>query len=346
MNPVQIKDFTNIFLKPPTHSYSMKVLVTGAAGFIGYHVSQALLTRGDSVIGIDNFHGYLYDPSIKEARAKNLAQHKNFKLYRVDILDYAKLTHIFQTEKPDMICHLAAYAGVLNSINDPFLYQRVNVEGTLNMLELARKFPVKNFVFASSSSVYGANKKVPFSEEDNVDRSISPYAATKKSNEIYGHCYHHLFGFPVTGLRFFTSYGPYGRPDMSMFKFADAILKGEEVQVYGDGTQERDFTYIDDTVSGIIAALDKPHPYEIFNLGNAQPISVNEVIKILEKSIGKKAKVRYVPPPEGEIPKAFADIKKARKLLGWAPKTDIQNGISKLVEWYIEWVEHQPKRAR
>jgi len=315
----------------------MKIIVTGGAGFIGSHVCDALLRRGDSVVCVDNFNDY-YDPKIKENNIKHNLGNPDFKLYKEDIRNIDNLRKIFQKEKPDKIIHIAARAGVRPSIEHPLLYQDVNVKGTLNLLELTKEFKIKYFVFASSSSVYGVNKKIPFSEKHNVDKPISFYAATKKSNELYAYVYHHLYGLNCTGLRFFTVYGPWGRPDMAMFKFIKSILANKSIDVYNYGKMKRDFTYISDVIQGVLAALDNPFPYEIFNLGNNKPVRLNKLIKIIEKLLGKKAKRKLMPIQPGDVPITYANISKAKKLLGYKPKTKIKEGVKNFIEWYQTYI--------
>ena len=314
----------------------MKILVTGGAGFIGSHVVKSLMDRGDQAICVDNFNDY-YSPRLKEDRIKIFLKNYDFPLYRVDIADYHALKKIFEKHKFDTICHLAARAGVRASIENPFIYQKTNIEGTLNLLELAKDFKVKNFVFASSSSVYGGNKKVPFSEDDPVDHPISMYAATKKANELMAHVYHHLYGLNSTGLRFFTVYGPWGRPDMALFKFTKNILDDKPIDVYNHGDHYRDFTYIDDIVQGILASLDRAYPYEIINLGNSKTESLIDFINTIEKHLGKKAKRNMLPMQPGDVHKTFADITKAKQLLQFEPKTNIAEGIEKFINWYKEY---------
>lgn len=311
-------------------------LVTGGAGFIGSHTIKRLLEKGEQVVCVDDFNDY-YDPRLKEDRiSKFLGQYK-FPIYRADIRDYDELSNIFRKQKIDRICHLAARAGVRASIEDPFIYQDVNIRGTLNLLELAKEHQVANFVFASSSSVYGGNTKVPFSENDTVDSPISVYAATKKSCELLAHVYHKLYGLNVAGLRFFTAYGPYGRPDMAYFKFTKKIIAGEVIDVYNFGKHHRDFTYIEDIVSGVISALDHTHGYEIFNLGNSKTVELQHLIELLEDELGIKAKINMLPLQEGDVEKTHADISKAKTMLGFAPKTNIEAGIHQFIEWYKEY---------
>ncbi len=312
------------------------VLVTGAAGFIGFHLSKALLESGHKVIGVDNLNPY-YDVTLKNARLEILKQYDNFHFYRVDLQDMEALKKTFKEQEPEVICNLAAQAGVRYSLTDPFSYQKSNLEGFLNILELARGTKTKNLVYASSSSVYGSNKKVPFSVEDRVDTPISLYAATKKANELMAHAYHHLYGIPCTGLRYFTVYGPWGRPDMALFLFTDAILKGRAIDVYNYGKMRRDFTYIADVVDGTIAALHRPFAYEIFNLGNSQPVELMDFIRILEEELGIEAEKNMLPIQPGDVPETAADIKKSKERLGYEPKTSGREGIRNFVAWYRDY---------
>jgi len=314
----------------------MKILVTGGAGFIGFHVTKALLARGESVIIVDTFNDY-YDLKIKYNRIKQIKRHKNLVVYKKDISNYREMEKIFRKHKFDKICHLAAQAGVRYSLKDPFRYEIWNNLGTLNLLELCRKFKIKDFVYASSSSVYGGNKKIPFSEKDNVDSPISFYAATKKANELYAHVYHHLYGLNCTGLRFFIVYGPWGRPDMAAYKFVRAIEEGKPIEVYNYGNMKRDFTYVSDIVKGILAAIDKPFGYEIFNLGNNRPVELNKFIAVIEKNLGRKAEKKMMPMQQGDVPATYADIRKAKKMLGFEPKINIEQGVKKFVEWYKDY---------
>ncbi|MBW2992605.1 GDP-mannose 4,6-dehydratase [Candidatus Woesearchaeota archaeon] len=312
---------------------SKKILVTGGAGFIGFYIVKALLDRGDSVVIVDNFNDY-YNPKLKYARIKQIKGSKNLVVYRKDISKYKDMEKIFRKHKFDKICHMAAQAGVRYSLKDPIRYEIWNNLGTLNLLELCRKFGIKDFVYASSSSVYGGNKKIPFSEKDNVDSPISFYAATKKTNELYAHVYSHLYGLNCTGLRFFTVYGPFGRPDMALFNFVKRITEGKHIEVYNYGKMKRDFTYITDIVSGVLAAIDKPFSYEIFNLGNNKPVELNKFIKIIEKELGKKAKKKLMPIQPGDVPVTYANIDKAKKMLGYRPKTSIEEGVRKFIKWF------------
>lgn len=312
------------------------VLVTGAAGFIGFHVSKKLLERGDTVVGIDNLNPY-YDVRFKKGRLSILQDFDLFSFYREDIQDFTAVRRVFQRHEPGIICNLAAQAGVRHSLKDPFSYQKSNLEGFLNLLELARAQRVENFVYASSSSVYGNNKKVPFSVEDRVDNPVSLYAATKKANELMAHAYSHLYDIPCTGLRYFTVYGPWGRPDMALFLFTDAIMKDKPINVYNYGKMKRDFTYIDDIVDGTLAALDRAVSYDIFNLGNSSSVELMSFIEALEEELGKKARKNMMPIQPGDVPETAADIERSRKLLGFAPKTPLTTGIRNFVAWYREY---------
>ena len=311
-------------------------LITGVAGFIGFHIAKSLLERGHRVIGIDNLNAY-YDVSLKKARLEQISPHQNFIFYHEDINDLDALKKILSRHHIDRICNMAAQAGVRYSIDHPFAYEESNLKGFLNLLEAARQFPVNNFVFASSSSVYGNNKKMPFSVKDKVDTPISLYGATKKANELMAHTYSHLFNIPLTGLRYFTVYGPWGRPDMALSIFTNSILNGKPIDIYNYGKMKRDFTYIDDIVDGTISALDSPFKYEIFNLGNSNTIELMELIKILEEELGIEAKKNFLPLQPGDVPETYADIKKARKMLGFSPKTSIKTGINKFLAWYCDY---------
>ena len=313
----------------------VKILVTGSAGFIGFHTAARLLRDGQQVVGVDDLNKY-YDPKLKKARNKILRRNKNYRFYKGDIADYKNLEKIFRREKIRKICHLAAQAGVRYSRENPFVYLRSNLHGFVNILELAHKYKVREIVYASSSSVYGDNKKIPFAETDNVDRPISLYAATKKSNELLAHVYHKLYGLHLVGLRFFTVYGPWGRPDMALFKFTQKILAGKPIEVYNRGQMARDFTYIADIVDGICSALKKTKKinFAVLNLGNQQPEKLTAYIKILEKHLGRKAKQKLLPLQPGDIPRTCADIRRARKLLGYRPRYQLDKGIENFVEWY------------
>ena len=312
------------------------IMVTGSAGFIGFHLSKKLLDNGENVIGVDNLNKY-YDVTLKEGRLDILKSHRNFVFYKEEIQNFEALDNIFKRHGVDLLCNLAAQAGVRYSLKDPFSYQKSNLEGFLNLLELARKYEIKNFVYASSSSVYGSNKKIPFSEKDRVDTPISLYGATKRANELIAHAYSHLYHIPCTGLRYFTVYGPWGRPDMALFLFADAILKNRPIKVFNKGLMNRDFTYIDDIIEGTIAALERPAPYEIFNLGNSNSVGLLEFIRIVEEELGRKADKKLMPMQPGDVADTAADITKSRKLLGFNPKTSVREGIRNFIAWYRDY---------
>jgi len=313
-------------------------IVTGVAGFIGFHVANALLQRGEMVIGVDNLNPY-YDVSLKEARLKQILSYHHFTFYREDISNFEALLEIFSHHHIERICHLAAQAGVRHSIQNPFIYEQSNVKGFLNLLEIARKFPVTNFVFASSSSVYGSNRKLPFSIGDNVDTPISLYAATKRANELMAHTYSHLYSIPLTGLRYFTVYGPWGRPDMALFLFTKAILDGRPIDIYNFGNMKRDFTYISDIVDGTISALDTPFQYELFNLGNSRNVELMELISIIEEELGREAEKNFLPLQPGDVPETYADIEKSKEILGFNPKTPIRGGVKEFIKWYKDYYE-------
>ena len=314
-----------------------KILVVGAAGFIGSAVAKKLTLQGNQVIGIDDFNDAMYPHALKEDRVTQLFKGLDIPIHRVDIRNKEALEQIIIPLKPDKICHLAARAGVRNSLLHPEEYEQVNVQGTIHMLEIARKLSVENMVIASSSSVYGNNTKIPFSENDRVDHPISPYAATKKMNELISYTYHHLYGLPVTNLRFFTVYGPWGRPDMAMYKFSDLIRQKKPIEIYNFGNMRRDFTFIDDIVSGIIAALEKNLPYEIINLGNNHPEELLRVIDLIENGLHMKAIRKMLPMQPGDVPETFADISKAKSLLGYKPETNIESGIKQFIDWYASY---------
>lgn len=310
------------------------ILVTGAAGFIGSWTVETLLARGDTVVGVDNFNDY-YDPTLKRARAKKFQG--RCKVYEADITDRAALEKIFDAHKFDQVCHLAAQAGVRYSLENPYAYESSNIVGTLNFLELCRHKGVKSLIYASSSSVYGGNTKVPFSVEDPVNKPISLYAATKRANELMAYTYHHLFGLHCTGLRFFTVYGPWGRPDMALFKFTKNILEDKPIDVFNGGKMKRDFTYVADIVSGIVASLDKNYPYEIFNLGNSNTVELSYYIECVAKELGKKPKMNLLPMQPGDVPETFADIRHSQEKLGFSPQVKIEQGIHEFVKWYKEY---------
>lgn len=315
-----------------------KVLVTGGAGFIGSHVAEYLLARGDDVVIIDEMNEY-YDVSIKESNLKllkeNYPEEGRVSIYRGDICDRKLLEHIFETENIKWICHMAARAGVRPSIQDPFVYIHSNINATTNLMELAHKHGIENFVFASSSSVYGGSKSTFFSEDEVVDHPVSPYAATKKTCELLAYTYHHLYNLKVTGLRFFTVYGPRGRPDMAPFKFTDRIYRGVEMQQFGDGSSSRDYTYISDIVDGTVRAIDRPYDYQIFNLGKGAGTSLKKFINLVQENVGKKAIIKVLPDQPGDVPYTCADVAKAKHLLGYKSKITFEDGIKRTVDWYV-----------
>lgn len=311
----------------------MFYLVTGGAGFIGSHVVDRLLKDGKKVICLDNFDNF-YDPAIKRRNISEAIKNPDFKLIEGDIRDLKLLKDIFSSHKISHVFHPAARAGVRPSIAAPLLYEDVNIKGTMNMLEMAKEFKVENFVFASSSSVYGENKKVPFSETDNVDNPISPYAATKKACEEICFTYHHLYNISITCLRFFTVYGPRQRPEMAIHKFTRLIDEGKKIPMFGDGSSKRDYTYIDDIIDGVIKSLDKRHDFEIFNLGESETTELRKLISLIEKNLGKKAQIDEQPNQPGDVSITYADIEKAKMMLGYSPCTKIENGVELFVKWY------------
>ncbi|HSW00818.1 MAG TPA: GDP-mannose 4,6-dehydratase [Sedimentisphaerales bacterium] len=310
----------------------MKALVTGAAGFIGSHLTERLLKDAWTVVGIDSFDAF-YDPAIKRRNIAGSLSHPAFRLLEADIRDRAAMERAVEPGT-DVIIHLAARAGVRPSIAEPALYADVNINGTVTLLEAARERGIPKFVFASSSSVYGNNRKVPFSEDDNVDFPISPYAATKKAGELICHTYHHLHGLAINCLRFFTVYGPRQRPDLAIHKFARLIEDGKPIPVYGDGTMMRDFTYIDDILNGVVAAMERCAGYEIYNLGESQPIALSDLIAELEQALGKKAVRQRLPLQPGDVDRTYADVSKAESRLGYKPSTDIRAGLARFVAWF------------
>lgn len=318
------------------HKQRKVVLVTGAAGFIGSNCAIELIKRGDTVIGIDEVNDY-YDVDKKAynlKRVRSAGDEKSFTFYRGDICDAELLTKIFAEHKPQWILHLAARAGVRPSIDDPFVYIHSNVEGTTRLLAEAAKNDVKHFVFASSSSVYGGSKKTLFSEDDDVSNPVSPYAATKKACELLGSTYNHLYSLPVAGLRFFTVYGPNGRPDMAAYKFVDRVSRGDELYQFGDGSTSRDYTYIADIVDGCLRTLDRPNGFQVYNLGNGSPVKLKDFIKLVEDTVGQKANIKILPEQPGDVPRTCADISKAKEMLGYNPSTSFKEGIKKTVQWY------------
>ena len=330
----------------------MKVLVTGAAGFIGMHCIERLLARGDQVVGIDNLNDY-YDVTLKESRLSRIADHAAFRFQRVSIEDKEAMAGIFAEEKPDRVIHLAAQAGVRYSLENPHAYIDANLQGFMNILEGCRHNDVAHLAYASSSSVYGGNAQMPFSEHHSVDHPVSLYAATKKANELMAHTYSHLYGLPTTGLRFFTVYGPWGRPDMALFLFTDAIRNGRPIDVFNQGAMVRDFTYIDDIVEGVIRVLDKTAtpdpdfdpmnpdpgtstaPFRVFNIGNGSPTPLMDYIGALEDALGMTAEKNMMPMQPGDVPATSADTSELRDWVGFAPNTDVRDGVQRFVDWYI-----------
>jgi len=311
----------------------MKILITGGAGFIGSHLAEKIIRLGHKVICMDNFNDY-YDPAIKESNLKNILDDEGFTLYRTDILDKQAVKGIFSTHDIDIVIHLAARAGVRPSLSNAVLYEKVNVEGTINLLECCREKAINKFIFASSSSVYGGNKKIPFSETDKVDFPVSPYAATKKSGELICYTYHHLYDISVFAFRFFTVYGPRQRPEMAIHKFSRKIFNKIPIEVYGDGSSSRDYTYIDDIINGIIGSLDLVNGYEVINLGNSYPVRLLDLVKLIEKKAGRKAVIKHVEPQPGDVFTTYADIEKARKLIKYDPVTPIEKGLEYFIDWY------------
>ena len=332
----------------------MKILITGSSGFIGFHLSKLLLEKGLQVVGIDNMNDY-YDQQLKEDRLKQLKERENFSFFQIDLKDKENLDELFKKEKFDYVINLAAQAGVRYSITNPYAYVDSNLIGFINILEACRKYPIKHLLYASSSSVYGGNKVAPFSTEHNVDHPVSLYAATKKSNELMAHTYSHLYKIPTTGLRFFTVYGPWGRPDMAYFSFTKDILEAKEIKVFNHGKMERDFTYIDDIVNGIYKLLDKvPRgnddwdeskdklsdsfaPYKIYNIGNNNPVALMKFINTLEDKIGMEAKKVYMDMQAGDVLRTYADVSDLEKDIDFKPNTSIDNGLEKFVKWYREY---------
>ena len=329
----------------------MKILVTGAAGFIGMHVSERLLARGDQVVGLDNLNDY-YAPALKEARLARLASHPDFRFVKMDVADRAGMESLFVTETFDYVIHLAAQAGVRHSLKNPHAYIDSNLVGFMNILEGCRHSRVKHLVYASSSSVYGGNTKMPFSENDGVDHPVSIYAATKKANELMAHTYSHLYELPTTGLRFFTVYGPWGRPDMALFLFTKAILEGRPIDLFNHGRMKRDFTYIDDIVEGVVRTLDhvatpdpgfdplhpcagtSHAPYRIFNIGNSEPVELMEFVNAIEEALGITAQKNMLPMQAGDVPATYADTQALGVWTGFAPKTGVREGVRRFVAWY------------
>ena len=313
----------------------MKVLLTGAAGFIGMHCALRLLARGDQVIGLDNLSPY-YSVALKRARLERLA-HPQFRFHEMDLVDKGALEQLFAEAQPDAVLNLAAQAGVRYSLENPDSYIQTNVVGFANILECCRHHRPRHLVYASSSSVYGSNAKLPWSESDNVDHPISLYAATKKSNELTAHVYSHLFGLNTTGLRFFTVYGPWGRPDMSAYLFASAIMEGRPIQVFNHGDMQRDFTYVDDIVEGTLRVLDKPARYAVFNIGNHTPVRLLDYIATLERALGRKAELEMKPMQPGDVKATYADTSALAKHVGFAPATPLEVGLARFAAWFRQY---------
>ncbi len=314
----------------------MKILITGSAGFIGYHLSKSFLEDGQEVLGVDNINSY-YDKNLKIDRLENLKSYKNFQFKKVDISEKDSIKKVFEFFKPNKVVNLAAQAGVRYSIENPYAYMNSNLIGFLNIIELCRHNNVDGLVYASSSSVYGGNKEIPFSTDHRVDDPISLYAASKKSNELIANSYSHLYDLKTTGLRYFTVYGPWGRPDMAMYIFTKKILEEVPIPVFNNGNMKRDFTYIDDIISGTKAAINKNYKCEIFNLGNNKSENLMDVISLIEQNLDKKAKINFLPMQAGDVPESFADINKSNKMLDFKPKTNVDIGIRNFIKWYREY---------
>ncbi len=312
----------------------MNYLVTGGAGFVGSHLVERLLAEGRRVICLDNFDDF-YNPDIKRHNLSRAMKDPKFRLFEGDLRDEGLLNRIFQEEEVEIVAHLAARAGVRPSIENPLLYAEVNIRGTLNLLEACKKYEVRRLVFASSSSVYGNNPKVPFAEADPVDNPISPYAATKKAGELICHTYHHLYQIDIACLRYFTVYGPRQRPEMAIHQFTRRIHRGERIILFGDGSSRRDYTYIEDAVEGTMAALGREHGYEIYNIGESQTTSLSQLVQWIEGQLGKKARVEYLPVQPGDVERTYADIRKAGERLGYRPRTDIREGLARFIRWYL-----------
>jgi UDP-glucuronate 4-epimerase len=312
----------------------MKIIITGAAGFIGSHLTDFLLAREEHIIGIDNFDPF-YDVKIKEKNIENALTYSTFSLYRTDICDFSSISDILDKEKPDIIVHIAAKAGVRSSILDPIGYYHTNVEGTINLLECCKRYNINKFIFASTSSIYGNNQKVPFAENDPVDFPISPYAASKKSAELICHTYHHLYDLNIFALRFLTVYGPRQRPDLAIHKFFRLLDEGTPIPVYGDGTSSRDYTYIDDIIQGVVRSIERVSGFEIINLGESKTLKLNGLIRLIEDVTGTRLKKEYLPLQPGDVIQTYADIDKARKLLNYNPQTEMKEGLKKFYEWFL-----------
>jgi UDP-glucuronate 4-epimerase len=332
----------------------VKLLVTGAAGFIGFHTARLLLERGDEVVGLDNLNAY-YDPALKQARLEILKRYPAFRFAKIDVADRDAMQGVFERERFQRVVHLAAQAGVRYSIENPHAYVQSNITGFLEVIEGCRRHNVQHLVYASTSSVYGANTRMPFSESQGVDHPLTLYAATKRSNELMAHSYSSLYGLPTTGLRFFTVYGPWGRPDMALFLFTKNILEGVPIDVFNDGYHQRDFTYVDDIVKGVAAALDlvaapdpkwdsdHPNPstscapYRIYNIGNQTPVALTRYIEVLEQALGITAQKNFLPMQQGDVPDTYADVEALARDVGYRPATDLETGVKHFVEWYLAY---------
>lgn len=342
-------NFLNFYTLVPKH-----IFITGAAGFIGYHLSELLCNQGHEVTGVDSLNGY-YELTLKLDRLKNLERYPNFKFHKIDISNRYRVNEVYSAKKVDVVINLAAQAGVRYSMENPHQYIDSNVLGFMNILEACRNFGVEHLVFASSSSVYGANVKMPFSVNDPTDHPISLYAATKKANEAMAHSYAALYNIPITGLRFFTVYGPWGRPDMSYYLFTDKIMNGRPIQLYNSGNMKRDFTYVDDIVKGISLLFDNPPiaaperkgthleisesfaPYKLYNIGNNNPVELKEFVEIIEERVGIKANIEYLPMQQGDMMETYANVDELIEKVGFAPEVDIREGLTRFVDWYKEY---------
>lgn len=318
------------------------ILITGSAGFIGFHLCKRILENYEdiNIIGIDNLNNY-YNPLLKEKRNDILKEYKNYTFIKLDFSKYPKLIESLKDKDIDLIVHLGAQAGVRYSLENPWAYERSNLLGTINIFEFARRFNIEKIIYASSSSVYGGNKKIPFSEDDRTDNPVSLYASTKRSKELMAYTYHHLYGIGMTGLRFFTVYGEWGRPDMAYFKFAKNILLEKPIDVYNYGDMERDFTYVSDVIDGVVSSIERDFKYEIFNLGNSRPVKLMYFIELLEKYLNKTAKKNFLPMQEGDVPKTYADLIKSREFLDYNPKVSIEEGLKRFCSWFVdnrEWI--------
>ncbi|MGN7387435.1 NAD-dependent epimerase [Sporosarcina sp. SAFN-015] len=334
----------------------MKVLITGSSGFIGFHLSEKLLSMGLEVVGVDNMNNY-YETSLKEARLEKLIHHKCFKFYHTDLVDREKVQTVFSENEIDIVINLAAQAGVRYSIENPYVYIDSNIVGFINVLEMCRQHKVKQLIYASSSSVYGANTTLPFSVHDTIDHPLSLYAATKKANELMAHTYSSLYKLPTTGLRFFTVYGPWGRPDMALFKFTKNIIEGKPIDIYNNGNMMRDFTYVDDIVESISRLLHKPAmpnpnwsgenpdpgtsyaPYRVYNIGNSSPVNLMDFISAIEEKLGKVAVKNFMPLQEGDVPATYANVDDLYQEIDFKPKTSIKDGVDKFVDWYLAYYQ-------